>query len=408
VIVLSGALVLVALVLLVFGALDRNLPYVYASIGVSVLSLLLLLVGILQRRDEFTGQDEDGGPTPVTDTSDELTPALVGAQREASQLEPVTSELPVVAPVAAPEPAPPTSSRLRTSEPPQEPEDDREHLDEQDADDQEFEDDELEDDDVEDDELEDEPDAGGSGVTVLVVSGRPRYHLEGCRVLRGKEPQPLDRDDARTHGFSPCGVCRPDADDDAVDEPPDLDARSTDEPQVRQASAAGPSDAEEEQSFTATLFGGPLFTDAPDQQHEGGEPGDALSDHLVRPALPDVQERVVAQAGTQDVDAPSELSGDDPADDVPSVGEHAPAPAPAPDVAGDPDELHGAPEDVAVPDATPEPAPELEDEPTPGAPDGQPAVEPGSVDDACSPSPAVRGPLVRRRAGGRRAGRPRR
>jgi len=52
VIVISGALVLVALVLLVLGVLGQDLALVYASIGVSVASLLSLLVGILQRRGE--------------------------------------------------------------------------------------------------------------------------------------------------------------------------------------------------------------------------------------------------------------------------------------------------------------------------------------------------------------------
>jgi len=49
VIVISGALVLVALLLLVIGVVSPELNYVYASIVVSLASGIFLLVGILQR-----------------------------------------------------------------------------------------------------------------------------------------------------------------------------------------------------------------------------------------------------------------------------------------------------------------------------------------------------------------------
>jgi hypothetical protein len=45
---------------------------------------------------------------------------------------------------------------------------------------------------------------------VLVVDEHPRYHLEGCRFLVGKETIPLPLDEARTDGFTPCGLCTPD------------------------------------------------------------------------------------------------------------------------------------------------------------------------------------------------------
>jgi hypothetical protein len=45
---------------------------------------------------------------------------------------------------------------------------------------------------------------------VLVVDEHPRYHLEGCRHLTGREPVPIPLDEARTDGFTPCGVCTPD------------------------------------------------------------------------------------------------------------------------------------------------------------------------------------------------------
>jgi hypothetical protein len=46
---------------------------------------------------------------------------------------------------------------------------------------------------------------------VLVVDEHPRYHLLACPVLVGQETIPLPLDEARTDGFTPCGVCAPDS-----------------------------------------------------------------------------------------------------------------------------------------------------------------------------------------------------
>ncbi|MGZ4641680.1 MAG: hypothetical protein ACXVX8_06115 [Blastococcus sp.] len=45
---------------------------------------------------------------------------------------------------------------------------------------------------------------------VLVIDEHPRYHLSGCAHLAGWTTFPLPIDEARTDGFTPCGVCRPD------------------------------------------------------------------------------------------------------------------------------------------------------------------------------------------------------
>lgn len=46
---------------------------------------------------------------------------------------------------------------------------------------------------------------------VLVVDGRPRYHLAGCGHLRERESEPLPVGEAVELGFSPCGLCSPDS-----------------------------------------------------------------------------------------------------------------------------------------------------------------------------------------------------
>ncbi|TFV87546.1 hypothetical protein [Blastococcus sp. CT_GayMR16] len=45
---------------------------------------------------------------------------------------------------------------------------------------------------------------------VLVVDEHPRYHLAGCRWIKGRGTIPLPLDEARTDGFTPCAVCEPD------------------------------------------------------------------------------------------------------------------------------------------------------------------------------------------------------
>jgi hypothetical protein len=46
---------------------------------------------------------------------------------------------------------------------------------------------------------------------VLVLDGRPRYHLAGCPTLTGAETVPLAVSAARRGGFTPCSVCAPDS-----------------------------------------------------------------------------------------------------------------------------------------------------------------------------------------------------
>lgn len=46
---------------------------------------------------------------------------------------------------------------------------------------------------------------------VLVVDGRPRYHLPGCVHLLGRESEPLPVSEALELGFTPCSLCEPDS-----------------------------------------------------------------------------------------------------------------------------------------------------------------------------------------------------
>lgn len=48
-------------------------------------------------------------------------------------------------------------------------------------------------------------------IEVLVVDGRPRYHLAGCQHLLGRETEPLPVSEAVELGFTPCSLCEPDS-----------------------------------------------------------------------------------------------------------------------------------------------------------------------------------------------------
>jgi hypothetical protein len=147
VIVISGALVLVALILLVIGLVSTALGFVYASIAVSVVSFAFLIVGILQRRGEPLPEAAAGAPAIST----------------SSDVEGVTTIIPATA-----------RSRPATEEPAEE--------------------------------------AAAPAVSgrVLVVTGRPRYHVAGCRYLTGKEAEEVAVAEAREEGYTACGVCKPD------------------------------------------------------------------------------------------------------------------------------------------------------------------------------------------------------
>jgi hypothetical protein len=136
VIVISGALVFVALILLIIGIASATLSFVYASIGVSIVAGVALLVGVLQRRKDNVGGD-DSAPAL------EVTPAA--AVDDDTTLAPVRRTAPA-------------------------------------------------------------PAVGGQ---VLIVAGRPRYHVEGCRYLAGKDAESVEVARAVDEGFTACGVCKP-------------------------------------------------------------------------------------------------------------------------------------------------------------------------------------------------------
>lgn len=76
------------------------------------------------------------------------------------------------------------------------------------------------DDEYDDEDPEDEPPVQPSSAAdiarvstmteeVLVIDGRPRYHVRGCVHLLGRESEPLPVGEAVELGFTPCSACEP-------------------------------------------------------------------------------------------------------------------------------------------------------------------------------------------------------
>jgi hypothetical protein len=176
--VIAGSLllILVAVVLLAVGLVQGSNPYLVGSIVASLLAAIALIVGSKRPR-----------PVPPAEPVEEDA-ELIG-RRVRTRLEPS-----IPAQGAAPD-----TDRGRTGQ-------------QSAADDDEFDD-------------EDPPDEPGAqhvlpadsarvaelSTDVLVVDGRPRYHISGCVHLLGRDSEPLPVGEAIGLGFTPCGLCEPDS-----------------------------------------------------------------------------------------------------------------------------------------------------------------------------------------------------
>ncbi len=189
-IVISGALVLVALVLLLIGLLQPGLAFIYASIVLSLVSFGFLIRGVLQRRGETFDQDGEAtlADVPAADATPPSRNAAVGRgttardttasdaralqDAETEQDDGPTQVEGAAVTTAAADTAPMTlvaTSAAATSQ-------------------------------------RDEAVAG----PVLVVAGRPRYHVSGCRYITGRDVSEIAVATAHVEGFTACGVCKPD------------------------------------------------------------------------------------------------------------------------------------------------------------------------------------------------------
>lgn len=184
-ILISAGLVLAAVILLIAGFVLAKPFLIMWSIVVSVLSALFLVIGALLRRHElFPGGGQ--AAVPATPPPAGLVPPGVpdnrtgplGAQaspqpfqRTAATLHsPGHSPGHPPGPTRGPSPAPASGPPRPVTE------------------------------------KGISPDA-----IVLVIPGRKRYHVQGCRQLIGRDQEELTYEEAREEGFTPCTACLPDA-----------------------------------------------------------------------------------------------------------------------------------------------------------------------------------------------------
>ncbi|MEV4381400.1 hypothetical protein [Streptosporangium sp. NPDC049644] len=176
-ILISAGLVLTAIVLLIVGIVLAKPFLVMWSIAVSVLSAVFLVIGALLRRHELFPGGQAGaaqplpekgpmpaGPVPVPHgvPNQPPVPPHMMAQHGMRQQMPVAPTQPRRGPVAGPATA--TAAR-------------RGALD--------------------------------AEAIVLVIPGRKRYHVAGCRQLAGRDHEELTHEEAREEGFTPCTSCLP-------------------------------------------------------------------------------------------------------------------------------------------------------------------------------------------------------
>jgi hypothetical protein len=219
VIVVSLLLILGAVALLALGLVRGSNAYLIASIAASLLAAIALVVGSRQAAGERAAEEPAREPSRGRggDREESRTPAGQSARRYDRQ-EPTTETPPAIRPedddLGESEELPRRRTAVAVQEPAipghGAPDADRGQstLDEDAGD--------------VDDEPADEPGiehvapADAARVAqmsneVLVIDGRPRYHLAECAHLLGRESEPLPVHEAVELGFTPCNLCRPDS-----------------------------------------------------------------------------------------------------------------------------------------------------------------------------------------------------
>ena len=176
-ILVSAGLVLTAIVLLIAGFVLGQAYLVMWSIAISLLSAVFLVIGALLRRHELFPGGHAGaapafpqkgpvpaGPLPAPHMMPNQTsphPPQMMMPRGMQQTATVAAQ-PRLSPMARPVPA------------------------------------------VRQGPLDD-------GAIVLVIPGRKRYHVAGCRQLVGRDHEELTHEEAREEGFTPCTTCLPES-----------------------------------------------------------------------------------------------------------------------------------------------------------------------------------------------------
>ncbi|SFJ10975.1 hypothetical protein SAMN05216275_106284 [Streptosporangium canum] len=173
-ILISAGLVVTAIVLLIAGFVLAKPFLVMWSIAVSVLSAVFLVIGALLRRHELFPGGRAGeaplppkgpvpaGPMPAPHMRPDQRVPSAPHPRAPHGMPPAATAAPQPRPRPMAGPAPAARQGLLDAE-----------------------------------------------AIVLVIPGRKRYHVAGCRQLVGRDHEELTHEEAREEGFTPCTTCLP-------------------------------------------------------------------------------------------------------------------------------------------------------------------------------------------------------
>lgn len=203
-IVASLVLILGAVVLLVLGLINGSSGLLVGSIGISLLAAVALVVGVRQAGAARAAAGLDDEDEQYDDAEEEeWAPRSEPSHRGLDQRS--TGRAAVVPPRGEhmggwDDPPPPSSPVMAMASVPSQ----------------------AVHDDFDDEDPPDEPVAqrvsaadaarvARMSADVLVIDGRPRYHVAGCVHLLGRQFEPLPVSEAVELGFSPCGLCEPDS-----------------------------------------------------------------------------------------------------------------------------------------------------------------------------------------------------
>jgi hypothetical protein len=217
VIVASLLLILVAVALLVLGLANGSSQLLIGSIGASLLAAIALVIGARQAsaaraadRERAGGERDAGGAERAhTPARERVAAGSWGGPARTASADATTESFPAVAPSqGVPEPEMPATAAPPPAGAPGQPpmgagpQETGESVDDE----------------------EDPPDeparqqvspadaarVARMSTSVMVIDGRPRYHLAGCVHLLGRDGEPLPVNEAVELGFTPCSLCEPD------------------------------------------------------------------------------------------------------------------------------------------------------------------------------------------------------
>lgn len=217
-IVFSFVLVLAALLLLIIGLFGASQALIWSSIVASAVAGLCLVLAVAQQRRRQAAEEGSGGELGIHDPATDdpttiITPVAGEAARERGQVGAVRGEAAWDEPTAHHEPPDLRPAVAAATDVPLEHE--RHERDTDSSFDRSSGSDSYQDphdepieESVSDDDVRRTADLP---YDVIVVDGRPRYHLVDCNHLHDRDIVSLPLAEARESGFTPCSLCRPDS-----------------------------------------------------------------------------------------------------------------------------------------------------------------------------------------------------